>query len=192
MLDFIDAFFTRIWTSTLINRLVWAISIAVVFELLIWLPRRWIRKAMAPIIQRDLYLDAAERVRRRKVVLGLPLLLTRVLLFSLAIVIILRYFAFDTRAEIIPLGIALLAIAVYVLRRPLQDAARGYFLMYDDVFATGDRVTIGAHNGTIISVGLLHTRLRAQDGREITISNSQINEVVNHSRQPQAERRDRS
>jgi moderate conductance mechanosensitive channel len=182
-------YMNRVWASTLPNRLSWAIAAAVVFELLEVLLSRRLRRAFAPVLHRDAYLEATERVRRRKVILGLPLLALRVVLYTFALLIILRYLGFNNSAEVVPVGIALLATATLIFWPSLKDAAAGYFIMYDGLYATGDRVTIGDQNGVVSEVGLRYTRLRGADGREIALANSTIRAVINHTRTAEIEKR---
>ncbi|MEN6305840.1 MAG: mechanosensitive ion channel domain-containing protein [Armatimonadia bacterium] len=189
MLDFFDTFATRLFTSAFFNRLAWAVAIALVFEVLIRLSAWRLRKAFAPILQRDVYLDATERVKRRKIVLGLPLLMVRSILFCVAIIIIVRYLGFNTQAELIPLLVALLAVTTLIFWRPLKDAAAGYYIMYDNLYAPGERISVGEYSGTVVEVGLRHTRLRTPDGREITLANSEITQVTNHTRVSELEKR---
>jgi len=189
MLDFLSSYINRVWGSTLPNRLVWAIAVAVIAELLVWLISRRLRRAFQPALQRDVYLDAAERVRRRRVILGLPLILLRAVLYTVALVIILRYLGFNTGAEIVPLLVCLLALAALIGWRTLHDVEAGYFIVYDNLYATGDRVTIGEFSGTVTEVGLRYTRLKAADGRELVVANDTITHVTNHTRTGEIERR---
>ena len=94
MLEHIIDYANQIWHSTLVNRIEWAIAIGVVTELLVWLLSRRLRRAFAPVLQRDLVLDATERVRRRRIILGLPLLLLRVVLYGLALALVMLAFNF--------------------------------------------------------------------------------------------------
>lgn len=189
MLDFIDTFASRLFTSAFFNRIAWAFAIAIIFEILIRLTTWRLRKAFTPILQRDAFLDATERVKRRKILLGLPLLLMRTIIFAVAILVIVRYLGFNTQAEIVPLTVALLAVITLIFWRPLKDAAAGYYIMYDNLYAPGERLTIGEHNGSVLEVGLRHTRLRTPDGREITLANSEITQVTNHTRGAELEKR---
>ena len=182
MFDFIGDYITQIWGSTLPHRLAWAISVAIVFELLVWLISRRVRRALGPVLQRDMALDAAERVRRRRVILGLPLMLLRAVFYGLGLLIILRYLGFNTGAEIVPLLIALLAVAAIVGWRTLHDVVAGYFIAYDNLYAAGERVQIGDLTGTVIEAGLRHTRLKAADGREFSIANHTVTHVINFTR----------
>lgn len=189
MFEFITNYASQIWHSTLVNRLEWAIAIGVVTELLVWLLSRRLRRAFAPVLQRDMVLDATERVRRRRIILGLPLLLMRAVLYGLALAVVLRYLGLNPGAELVPLALGVLGICAIAGWRTLQDAMTGYFIAYDNLFATGERVTIGDLSGTVMEAGLRHTRLRAADGRELVIANHAITHVVNHSRVTDGERR---
>ncbi len=189
MLEAISNYANQIWSSTLTNRIVWAICIGIVTELLVWLLNRRLRRAFAPVLQRHVVLDATERVRRRRIILGLPLLLVRAVLYGLALIVVLRYLGFNTSAELVPLTVCLLAVAVAIGWQSLLDAVAGYFIAYDNLFATGDRVTIGDLSGTVVEAGLRHTRLRAADNRELIIANHTIKQVINHTRTGEIERR---
>lgn len=189
MLEYFEIYIQRLWGSTLPNRLMWAIAVALIFELLVWLLSKRLRRSLGRVLQRDAHLDATERVRRRQVILGLPLLLLRALLYSLGLLIVLRYLGFDTRTELIPVGLALLGLAVLAGYNSLRDTVAGYFLMFDDLYAVGDRVTIGEHSGQVLAVGLRQTRLRGPDGREAYLANRTITAVVNHTRAAEIERK---
>jgi len=188
MLDYLSSYIQQIWGSTLPHRLAWAICVAIVFEALVWLVRRRLRRALSPILQQDAFLEAPERVRRRRVVLGLPLLVTRAVLYGLGLMIILRYLGFNTSAELVPLIAVLLVIGAAIGWRCLQDIMAGYFIVYDNLYATGDRVTIGDFSGIVVDIGLRYTRLKAPDGREISIANHTITHVVNHTRATETQR----
>lgn len=182
MLEHIGTYIRQIWGSTLVNRLEWAIAVGVVTELLVWLLSRRLRRAFSGVLQRDVVLDATERVRRRRIILGLPLLLVRSVLYALALVVVLRYLGFNTAAEVVPLAVCLLALVAVAGWRALHDAVAGYFIAYDNLFAVGDRITVGDLTGIVLEAGLRFTRLRSADNRELIIANHAITQVVNHTR----------
>ena len=188
-MDHFMNYVNRLWGSTLPNRLAWAIAAAVVFELLVWLVSKRLRRAFEHVLQRDNFLDPSERVRRRKVILGLPLLLVRAVLYPIAGLVILRYLGFNTSAELVPLGLALLVVATLAMWQVARDMAAGYFIIYDGLLATVERVTIGDQTGLVSEVGLPYTRLRGADGREIAIANGTITAVINHTRTAEIEKR---
>ena len=63
----------------------------------------------------------------------------------------------------------------------IKDALNGFFIILEDQYAVGDVVTIGTSGGMVENLNLRITQLRDAEGRLITIANSQINNVANHS-----------
>ncbi|MEM8722466.1 MAG: mechanosensitive ion channel family protein [Cyanobacteria bacterium P01_G01_bin.39] len=63
----------------------------------------------------------------------------------------------------------------------IKDALNGFFIILEDQYAVGDIVTIGTSGGMVENLNLRITQLRDAEGRLITIANSQINNVANHS-----------
>ena len=63
----------------------------------------------------------------------------------------------------------------------IKDALNGLFIILEDQYAVGDVVTIGTSGGMVENLNLRITQLRDAEGRLITIANSQINSVANHS-----------
>lgn len=181
MQDFID-FVQGIWGGPLPGQLIRAILVAAVFELLVFLAGRAIRRALVGTLRRDAGREPAERIRRRRIVEGLPLAITRLVLYAIALLMILRIFGLPTGAEIIPVGAAVLTLGLVIFLGPLRDAARGYLIVYDDLYAPGDRVTIGELTGTVSELSLRSTHLRTGDGREHVIGNAQVTSVANLSR----------
>lgn len=63
----------------------------------------------------------------------------------------------------------------------IKDTLNGFFIILEDQYAVGDVVTIGDSGGMVENLNLRITQLRDAEGRLITIANSQINNVANHS-----------
>ncbi len=63
----------------------------------------------------------------------------------------------------------------------IKDALNGFFIILEDQYAVGDVVTIGDSGGVVENLNLRITQLRDAEGRLITLANSQINNVANHS-----------
>jgi len=63
----------------------------------------------------------------------------------------------------------------------IKDALNGFFIILEDQYAVGDIVTIGTSAGLVENLNLRITQLRDAEGRLITIANSQISNVANHS-----------
>jgi len=178
---FID-FVQSVWGGPLPGQLIRAILVAAVFELLVFLVGRAIRRALVGALRRDAGREPSERIRRRRIVEGLPLAVARLVLYAVALLMILRIFGLPTHAEVIPVAAAVLGLGLVIFLAPLRDAARGYMISYDNVYAPGDRVTIGELTGIVTELSLRATHLRTGDGREHVIPNAQVTSVANLSR----------
>ncbi len=169
----------NVWLGPLPLKLVYAIFAAGGFELVHLLTNLAIRRALTPALRQDAARDPSERVRRRRIVLGVPLAVNRTVWYTIALLMILRIFGLPTGAEILPvLGFA--AVAALVIGLPaLRDGISGWLITWESLYTPGDRVTIGEHRGTVVEVSLRTTTLRTRDGRELVIRNSQIELVAN-------------
>lgn len=169
----------NVWVGTLPLKLVYAIFAAGGFELVYLLTSRMIRRAVAPALRLDASRDPSERVRRRKIVLGLPIAINRAIWYSIALLMILRIFGLPIGAELLPvLGFAAIA-ALVIGKTALRDCLAGWLLIWEGLYAPGDRVVIGEHRGTVVDMSLRTTTLRTRDGRELVIRNSQVELIAN-------------
>ncbi|MBW4535020.1 MAG: mechanosensitive ion channel family protein [Pleurocapsa minor HA4230-MV1] len=65
----------------------------------------------------------------------------------------------------------------------IKDAINGFIIIWDDRYAVGDVVDIGAVGGLVENINLRITQLRDAEGRLITIPNSAVEIVSNRSSQ---------
>ena len=63
----------------------------------------------------------------------------------------------------------------------IKDTINGLLIIFEDQYAVGDVVTIGEVAGMVENLNLRITQLRDGEGRLITIPNSEITLVANHS-----------
>ena len=63
----------------------------------------------------------------------------------------------------------------------VKDLLSGISIVFDNEYAVGDLVKINDFTGTVVSLGLRTTKIRAYTGETLIISNSTINEVINYS-----------
>ncbi len=63
----------------------------------------------------------------------------------------------------------------------IKDTINGLLIIFEDQYAVGDVVTIGEVGGLVENLNLRITQLRDGEGRLITIPNSCVNIVANHS-----------
>ena len=180
------AYVQRVWLGQLPGELIRAILVAAVFEGLVYLVRAWILKRMRPVLLRDAGASAPVRVQRRRMLLTLPLTVSRGVLYVIAILMILRIFRLQTGAEVIPVGMALVVACLVIFWRPLRDMAQGYLILYDHLYTRGERVILGGREGTVQDIQLRWTHLVTDDGTPLFIPHSQVGEIVNLSRRHRA------
>jgi moderate conductance mechanosensitive channel len=82
-----------------------------------------------------------------------------------------------TGAGIFGLGLSLAS------QNLIKDAINGFIIIWDDRYAVGDVVDIGEVGGMVENINLRITQLRDAQGRLITIPNSAVEIVCNHSSQ---------
>ena len=63
----------------------------------------------------------------------------------------------------------------------IQDFISGLFIVVENRYRVGDRVTIAGYNGTVEVISIRHTVLRDRDGSKHFISNNQAVNVTNHT-----------
>ncbi len=182
MLESIHASFLKIWTSTFPTNLARAICIAVVAELVLYLTNWCIRKSIRPALAKAAGEDASARVRRRRIVLGIPLLLARTVIYVIALLMIARLFSFRAQEELYPVCLVILVLVAVAMKDVLRDAVRGYFITYDHLYGVGDDVRIGEVSGIVQEQALRHTTILTRDGKEIVIPSRSIETVTNFSR----------
>ena len=175
-------FFRRLWLSQFPRQLAYAICVAAVFEVLVWVINAQIRAALRPALAKDRRPDPVARAQRMRLLMRPPMAVNRAIMYTAAIAMILRIFGLPLRMELMPIAGAALAAGLVALWPVLHDAVRGYVLVYQFAYAEGERVSIGELTGTVVAVGLTTTVLRLEDGSEARIANGAVREVINHTR----------
>jgi len=85
-------------------------------------------------------------------------------------------------SAVVTLGAALAFAVSFGAQSLVKDLVNGFFILIEDQYAIGDYVTIGAAAGFVDGVTLRITQLRSDDGRLITVPNSQVAVVENWTR----------
>ncbi|WP_052339611.1 mechanosensitive ion channel family protein [Gorillibacterium massiliense] len=98
----------------------------------------------------------------------------------IAIMLILSQFNFDLGPLIAGAGVIGLAIG-FGAQSIVKDVITGFFIIFEDQFAVGDVIQTGAYKGTVETIGLRITTIRAWTGEMFIIPNSQIQTVTNFS-----------
>lgn len=107
----------------------------------------------------------------------------KIVAYIVVFFIVLDMYNIDTRGAMTVLGVSGAAIAL-ALRDSLGNIAGGIVILFTKPFSEGDWVEIEETKGSVLQVDLLTTRLRDQEGREVTIPNGKMTTevLVNHSR----------
>lgn len=79
-------------------------------------------------------------------------------------------------------GIAGLALG-FGAQSLIKDVLTGCFILFEDQYGVGDTVQINQFTGTVKSIGLRLTRIKAWTGEIEIIPNGQITQVTNYSRE---------
>ena len=100
-------------------------------------------------------------------------LLSKIILWSLGLLLILSNLGVDVTSLIAGLGIGGIAIAL-ALQNILGDLFSSFAIYFDKPFVVGDFIVIGDKKGTVEKIGIKTTRMRSVSGEEIIISNKEL------------------
>ena len=100
-------------------------------------------------------------------------LLSRVGLWSLTILVVLRQLGMDITALVAGLGIAGIAVGL-ALQNVLGDLFASLSIVLDKPFVVGDFIVVDNFAGTVQHVGIKTTRVRALTGEEIVFANADL------------------
>jgi small-conductance mechanosensitive channel len=130
----------------------------------------------------------AEQNRAIANALGLIQLFARVVVWSIAFLLILNNLGFDVTALVAGLGIGGIAIAL-AAQNILGDLFASLAIVLDQPFVVGDAVLLGDKSGTVERIGIKTTRIRSLSGEELIVSNADLLASRIHNFKRMAERR---
>lgn len=132
-------------------------------------------------------LTAIEVARRIETVSSLARSLIRVLVVTIAVIMVLGKFNVDIAPAIAGLGIVGIAVG-FGAQSLVKDYFNGVLILVENQFARGDVVRIAGVSGTVEDFTLRRTTLRDADGTLHTIPNSEIGVASNLTRAPRPRR----
>ena len=97
----------------------------------------------------------------------------KILLWTIALLLILQNMGYKIDTLIAGLGIAGIAVA-FALQRILEDIFSAFSIYFDKPFEVGDFVIVGEDMGTVKDIGLKSTRIQTLQGQELVISNHEL------------------
>ena len=109
----------------------------------------------------------------------------RVTIWIMAIIIGLDNAGYDIMAIVAGLGLGGLAFAL-AAKDSVAHLFGGFVLFTDKPFSINDRIITNGFDGIVQEIGIRSTRVRALDGREVTIPNEDIanNSIINVTSEP--------
>lgn len=145
---------------------------------------RWLGTRIINLIARALARKVEASERRQAQIHTVAAILKSVLsyvLLAIGLLSVLGAMGVNLGPVLATVGITGLAISLGS-QQIVRDVLNGFFILVEDQFAVGDEVTIDGVHGIIETVGMRITRIRDDQGRLITLANSSIARVTNHSR----------
>ncbi len=160
------------------------IGIVVVYFLLRNICKRAVFSVTTSIIAREERLGVTEeRSGRLKTLSSLLNSIIGYVLFFLFVVLTFKAVGFDIMPFITTASVVGLAVG-FGAQKLVKDVISGFFIIVDNMFVVGDTITVGAITGEVQDMGMRVTRLLDATGRVIMLSNGDIGQVINLSRNP--------
>lgn len=106
---------------------------------------------------------------------------TYVVWFLVIIQILKVAFAVDVASLIAAAGVLGVAIG-FGAQTLVKDVISGFFILFENQFAVGERVLIDGFDGVVEELGLRSTKVRGDSGDLLIIPNGSIAKVINLSR----------
>ena len=99
---------------------------------------------------------------------------TKIIVFFIALIIILKHFNQDVQSLVVSLGVGSLAIAL-AAQETLANMIAGFVIMTDRPFRVGDRIQLqSGEKGDVYSIGLRSTKVLTFDNTLIIVPNAEI------------------
>ena len=118
--------------------------------------------------------------KRKTTIINLTKSIIKYLILIFVALGILDAFGVDTTSIIASLGVAAAVIGL-AFQDILKDFLAGITIIFDNKYAVGDTIEINGFTGTVISLGLRTTKIKAFTGEVKCIGNSSFTEVTNYN-----------
>ncbi len=157
---------------------VWVSAIVLVF-----VTRRSLRSAIKrALLDRDKAADSTRRIQRGEALISVGNSSVLVIAVVVAAIMSLGVIGLDLTPLVASVGVFGLAIGLGA-QRLVQDFISGILMLIEDQFGVGDIIDVGEAAGSVETVSLRTTRIRALNGTLWHIPNSEIRRVGNMSQQ---------
>ncbi len=118
--------------------------------------------------------------KRKDTIVSLINNLIKYIIAIFIILSILKVYGVDTSSIVASLGI-IAAIVGLAFQDILKDLFAGISIIFDNLYAIGDYISVNGFTGEVIDLGLKTTKIKSYTGEVKMLSNSVITEVTNYS-----------
>lgn len=118
--------------------------------------------------------------KRKTTIINLGKSIFKYLILIFVVLGILNIYGVDTTSIIASLGVFAAVIGL-AFQDIIKDFLAGITIIFDNKYAVGDTVEINGFTGTVISLGLRTTKIKAFTGEVKCIGNSSFTEVTNYN-----------
>ena len=137
-------------------------------------------RLLVGLLERIVHTRPIHETARLRTLASLVTSLARWAVGFVVVVVVLRELGVDVLPIVVSAGVLGLAIG-FGAQTLIRDVIAGFFLLFEGLLHVGDVVQIGATSGTVESIGLRVTTVRADDGALRVVPNGQITEYANYS-----------
>ncbi|HWC12253.1 MAG TPA: mechanosensitive ion channel family protein [Acidimicrobiales bacterium] len=142
---------------------------------------RLARRSIESLVARSRLEPTARSTSRAKTLAGVAASLVRILVFSIAVLLILDTVGINLGPLLA--GASIVGVALgFGAQSLVRDFLSGFFILAEDQYGVGDTVTVAEVLGTVEEVSLRTTRLRGVDGTVWYVPNGEIRKVGNSAK----------
>lgn len=132
----------------------------------------WLRELLLALVERRAHAQEDENGTLASA-MGVIRVLVNVAVWALALILVLDNLGVNVTALVAGLGIGGIAIGL-AAQGIFSDLFAALAILFDRPFRRGDTIQFAGTTGTVESIGLKTTRLRATSGEEVVISNTKL------------------
>jgi moderate conductance mechanosensitive channel len=176
--DVLDRLLT--WGEEALSSLIAVIVILVIAIIILRLLRTLVQRLVQRVLERQ---DEPTRELKQKAQTLANVIEStgRLVVFLIAGMMMLTNLGLEIAPLIASAGIAGLAIG-FGAQSLIKDTINGFFILFENQYAVGDVVKIGANSGSVEEISLRRTVLRSVNGAVVIIPNGEVLTVENLSK----------
>ncbi|WOO87216.1 mechanosensitive ion channel family protein [Mollicutes bacterium LVI A0039] len=119
--------------------------------------------------------------KRRETILVMVDNLIKYVMGAISVFAVLIALGFDQTTLLASAGAASIIIGL-AAKELITDFINGFFTVVEGYYDVGDYIVVNGHTGVVEKLGIKATVLRTDQGEQVTIPNSLIEEIINYNR----------